>query len=448
MLRALKFFVALGLLVAVSVWFAENPGTATVLWGGYRVDAPVALVAAAAAVLLVALAFLYRLLRALRRAPGEFRARRGETRRRKGYAALSEGMVAVAAGDAARARRLAKRADVLLGDPPLTLLLSAQAAQLGGDDAAAERSFQAMLERPETEFLGLRGLLSQAMRKGAWDEALNRAERASGIHPEAPWAATALFDLLVRSGRWAQALATLDRLKKHQHWGSAEERRRRAVLTYLRALEVEELGDAGAGLRLLRQAHDLAPDFVPAAARLARRILDAGRARKGADVIEASWVIAPHPDLLAIYETIEASEDALMRIKWIQRLTMRNPAHLESHIALARVHLKAQLWGVAREHLEAAAGTAPTARVFRLMAELDEREKGDAAGARRWLVKAAEADSDPTWVCDACGTAAAAWGPLCGNCQAFDALRWRSRPRGLSLLGHEAEPEALPGPGT
>ncbi len=449
MIRAFRFFVVLGLLVAASVWFVENPGTATVHWGGYRIDAPVTLVAVAVVVLLVGLAFLYRLFQTLRRAPGELRARRGETRRRKGYEALSRGMVAVAAGDAAQARKLAKRADVLLGDPPLTLLLSAQAAQLGGDDVAAERCFRAMLGRPETEFLGLRGLLSLAMRRGTWDEALTLAERASGVHPEAPWAATALSDLLVRSGRWAQALATLERLKKHKHWGEAEERRRRAVLTYLRALEVDDLGDANAALRLLRQSHDLSPEFVPGSVRLARYILDAGRARNGADVIEAIWAVAPHPDLLAVYETIEKAEDPLTKIKWIQRLTARNPAHPESHIALGRVHLGAQLWGVAREHLEAAAETAPTARVFRLMAELEERESADAVGARRWLLKAAEADADPTWVCDACGTAAGAWGPLCDNCQAFDSLSWRSRPRGVSLIGHEpgAGPEALPRPG-
>ena len=51
-----------------------------------------------------------------------------DSKRRRGYKALSQGMVAVAAGDAGEAARLARRADGLLNDPPLTLLLSAQAA--------------------------------------------------------------------------------------------------------------------------------------------------------------------------------------------------------------------------------------------------------------------------------------------------------------------------------
>ena len=44
------------------------------------------------------------------------------------------------------------------------MLLSAQAAQLTGDDAAARRYFSGMLEQPETAFLALRGLLLQAQR--------------------------------------------------------------------------------------------------------------------------------------------------------------------------------------------------------------------------------------------------------------------------------------------
>src|SRR5205085_12292096 len=47
---------------------------------------------------------------------------------------------------------------------PLTALLRAQTAQLRGDRDAARRSFEAMLDRPETELLGLRGLFLEAHR--------------------------------------------------------------------------------------------------------------------------------------------------------------------------------------------------------------------------------------------------------------------------------------------
>src|SRR5262249_1991532 len=74
-------------------------------------------------------------------------------------------------GGCGEAKRQAKIANNLLNDPPLTLLLAAQTAQLGGDEDAARRYFTAMLEKPETAFLGLRGLLMQAMKAGDRAEA-------------------------------------------------------------------------------------------------------------------------------------------------------------------------------------------------------------------------------------------------------------------------------------
>ena len=75
-----------------------------------------------------------------RQSRAAFLRRRRERRRRAGYRALTQGMVAVAAGDPQEARRFARSADALLADPPLTLLLSAQAAQLDGDETAAKNS--------------------------------------------------------------------------------------------------------------------------------------------------------------------------------------------------------------------------------------------------------------------------------------------------------------------
>ena len=110
-------------------------------------------------ILLFVAILLHRLWRLVWRGPRDLARLNAERKRQQGYRALSQGMAAVAAGDAVEARRQAKIANAMLKDPPLTLLLAAQTAQLGGDEDAARRYFTAMLERPETSFLGLRGLL-------------------------------------------------------------------------------------------------------------------------------------------------------------------------------------------------------------------------------------------------------------------------------------------------
>ena len=161
--RWLFFLVKVGLVALAAVWVASHPGRVGFVWLGYRLDTSTGVLLAALLLLLLLFILLHALWRLIWRGPRDLGRLRTERKRRQGYRALSQGMAAVAAGDAVEARRQARLANSLLDDPPLILLLAAQTAQLGGDETAARRYFTAMLERPETAFLGLRGLLMQAL---------------------------------------------------------------------------------------------------------------------------------------------------------------------------------------------------------------------------------------------------------------------------------------------
>ena len=106
---------------------------------------------------------------ALVRLPGNILRWRRERWRRIGERAATRGLIAIAAEDAAEARRQARRARRFLPDAPLTLLLSAQSAQLNHDGNAAHHAYAAMLDRPELTAAGLRGLLRDAVQTGGRD---------------------------------------------------------------------------------------------------------------------------------------------------------------------------------------------------------------------------------------------------------------------------------------
>ena len=148
MKRATLLVVLVGLVAFAFAWIADRPGTVAITWQGWQIDAPIGMLFAAAAVLVFLSVALYALLRWLVRLPGEFIRRRRARRRRRGYAALTRGLVAVAAGDPNEARRQSRRAQVLLDEPPLTLLLSAQAAQLAEDEVGARRCSSSSRSHP------------------------------------------------------------------------------------------------------------------------------------------------------------------------------------------------------------------------------------------------------------------------------------------------------------
>jgi HemY protein len=444
-IRALFLLLLLAGFMLVVAWLADRPGNVSIVWQGWRIDTSVPILIAVVALVAAAAALVYRFWRALVGAPGSFGRWRRERRRRKGYVALTQGMVAVAAGDPDEARRQARRADVLLNEPPLTMLLSAQAAQLNGDENAAGRYFTQMLERGETEFLGLRGLLIQAMRKGEHERAIMLARRARELRPKTPWVLTTLFELETRSGDWRGAADTLGRAQRAGALPAPQARRHEAAVLVEISRNAAANGRGRDALRLAEQAHRADPDHVAAAIWLAESYIDAGKPRAAERIVEQEWTRSPHPDLLAAYRRARPVAEKLQWVKQVERLVRLAPLHRESLVALGTANLDAKLWGEARRHLTEAiqaGGGEPTVGQCRLMARLEDEEGIDREAVHRWLTRAAEAPPDPAWVCELCGAAHARWQANCSRCGSFDKLAWRAPARVQPLL--VKEPDSVP----
>ncbi|TNE38382.1 MAG: heme biosynthesis protein HemY, partial [Alphaproteobacteria bacterium] len=166
MYRVLAYCLVAFPLAAGAVWLATREGRFQADWLGYHIEMNTSL-AVVVYVALIALILLFvRWTGLVVRGPETFFAYRREHRRALGLSALSKGLVAVAAGDSAEVRKLARQAHKLLDEPALTLLLSAQAAQLDGNEKKAESFYRDMLDQEATEFLGLRGLFMIAARRG------------------------------------------------------------------------------------------------------------------------------------------------------------------------------------------------------------------------------------------------------------------------------------------
>jgi HemY protein len=458
-MRAIGGLVAIAVLVAAAVFFADNPGRVEIAWQGWQVDTSVGVLVVATILAALAVALVLWLLSLILGSPRAFLRHRRERRRRAGYQALTRGMVAVAAGDPQEARRHARRAEALLAEPPLTLLLSAQAAQIGGDDTAAKRFFTLMLDRRETEFLGLRGLFNQALREGDRGTALRLAERAAALRPSTGWALQSLFDLETRDGRWQSARVTLAKAVKAGTIASQPARHHRGVIDYELSRLTAARGDREQSLSLAAQARTLVPELATPAAHHARLLLQEGRTGPAAKAVERAWRTSPHPELAQVYRAIWNAENPLSQVVHFERLAAQNPVARESHLALAEAALAAQLWGEARRHLDQAVRADPVAsaplpanpspttspllpvssgesqggefaratpRLCLMMARVEEAERGDLARAREWLARAAHARADPRYVCANCGGDRLEWSSLCPRCGAFDTLAWRT----------------------
>ena len=425
MLRLLVFLAALGLAAWGLSWLADNPGEATVTWHGVPYTVTLMQALGIVAALTLALSLLLGLLRFLLRTPELVAQATRARRREKGFAALSSGMIAVGAGETREAQAFAFEADRYFGDEALTRLLRAQTAQLCGDRAGAAAAFHDMLANEDTHILGLRGLHVEARRAGDAPAALEYARRAYA-RAGAPWAAQAVLDDFASRGDWANALATVEANARRELIDRPTASRWRAVLKTALAEERAERDPRGA-LALAREALELAPSLVPAAALSARLAGAAGDLRRAAKLLETAYAATPHPDLADAYVRLRPGDSAADRLARARALARIAPQDPESLLVVARGALEAQDLAAARETLApllAGAGVRPTARVCLLMAEIEEAA-GDDGGVREWLARAARAPRDRAWIAQ--GLVADRWAPA-GPDGALDAFVWRAPP--------------------
>jgi HemY protein len=442
LVRTLVWFVVAAVAMFAAVWLAEQPGSITAEWHGWRLDTNVGVILIVLVVLILLSVGAWLLYRWIIGAPGALFDTWGESKRRRGYQALTQGLAAVAAGDGAEAQKNARKAEALLSEPPLTLLLSAQAAQLTGDRDGAKRAFNAMLDDEQMAFLGLRGLIAQSLRDGDQGQALAYAERAFKLRPQTPWVVHSLFDMQAQIGRWREAQDTLDAGLRRKVVTADKGRTLKALLLVERSRAAERDGSDADALALAREGFGLAPERIAVSSRLAELQIKTGDGRRAMRTLERGWALAPHPDLAALYLKASGENDALKRVGIVRKLAAQKPDDLESNLALAQAALDAGLWGEARRYLDAAGGTNPPVRVCRLMAEVEERAQSDQAKVHEWLARAATAPADKAWRCAACGAHHEAWHSVCESCGAFGTLHWRAP----GTYGHVLPPELAPRP--
>jgi HemY protein len=280
-----------------------------------------------------------------------------------------------------------------------------------------------MLDRPETELLGLRGLFLEARRSSDHEAARALAEQAVKRDPKLGWGVNALFDLQARAGDFEGALDTLAIARSNGHVEAEMALRRRAVLLTAEAREVEA-DNSDKALSLATEALRLAPSLVPAAEIAGRILASKGESRLASRVIARTWKLSPHPDLAVVYAFAKPGEAPRERVKRVKYLVSLTPDDVEGPIAVANAAIEAHEWDEAREALAPYLDGRPPARICTLMARIEAGEQGDKGREREWLARAVRAPRDRAWIAD--GYVSDRWLPVSPVTGAVDGFEWKA----------------------
>lgn len=344
---------------------------------------------------------------------------------RRGFDALSEGLVAMAEGDGRTAITRARKAERLLARPDLTNLLMAQASAANGDAETAKAYYKTMASEQKTAFVGVKGLLTQALDKGETERALKLAQHAFTLKPKSTEVMSTLFGLQSNEDDWSGARETLSAMTRANALPRDIAGRREAVLMLAEA-EIAVASDNTEKARdLALRANKKSPGLAPAAVMAARLTAKSESPRRASRILKEAWRQAPHPDIAAAFAALAPEETPAERRKRFRDLTKAAPDHVETQMLNAELALADNDFGEAKAIAEKLIVDHPTARSLSIMAAAEKGGGADDATIRAWLAKAISAARGPQWICDKCGAHHREWSPTCDDCEAFDTLSWR-----------------------
>ena len=405
--RLLSLFILIMLAASAASWLMAQPGNLSIEWLGWQMEMPSSLAVTLVVVFALILVFFDRLQRALRSMPGWLGGRWRERRDTAGHQALTLGLMAVSAGEPVEARKQAARARRLLNAPQLTGLLSAQAAHLAGDHAAARRYFTALTDDQDTAFLGQIGLMRLAVDAEDSPAALKAGRKALDLKPQSALAATQLLQLHADQQNWTAALdviAIVIKDRKKQTGIVPELLVRQHIALYyldgLAALETEEDTACATGQFLAALRND--PAFLPAIFALTNLYLKNGSKRKAIKLLETSFALVPHAGiadwLLALWDDNDGNS-----IARLIKLIPKKPEPLQQ----AAYHIVSDM--------AASKGLDGEAKRLRALHDASMAAFG--------------------WQCGVCKSRHDSWHSLCPACGQFAGLKWQQPEKVTPLLG-------------
>ena len=421
MINLLLLVIFVTCLGVTAAWVAENPGQVTMYWLDWRIDTNFAFLLLLLIALSFTTAFFIIVIRKIILAPGQISTARKLKLHRRGLTELTYGVAALASADIRHAERHTKKAERLLGQTPLTLLLSAQIARSQGDEVKTRALLTAMLDHKETEYMAARSLSDVASKQQMFPAALAMAERAHEINPKDTSASVAMIGLYLRLGQWPEAMnaAARNRLRH------ADRQHYKGIVHLKQGMSLFAGGNKLAALAHARSAIRLLPHFVPAILFAATAMNANGQKDKAVKLLLSAWKKSPHPEIAILLQNIVANESKEKQLKTMRSIVAAAPKDVESALAFARTAILHKEWELARKSLKAALAKEESARACKLMADLEQGEFSDFDAAGRWMTKAAAAAPDSAWTCRACGHVADTWDAHCPSCGTFDSLEWK-----------------------
>ena len=404
MIKILKFFIYICIIVIPVVWLSNYPGEVNILWKNYLIETNALGLVAVISILFAVIILFYRIYFYIKNFPRQFVLKKKEKNLALAQNTLSKISLALSKGDLKSIEKNARKIKKQLNEHVFSTFLIAQSAIHAKEYSKAEKYLNILKNNKDVEFLAYKNLAYVSIKQAKDELAVKFLKKAHFLDDKDLWVTEQLSLMLAKLNKWSEAVKVLKFINSTNS----------PLLLEKKAYFMVESGVKPT------QNPDLSLASIPTVLKIIEFYVDNSNEKKALDVISKTWEKFQYLDMILIFFKQESYDVrvALRRFKKIYN-TIKNVDTDETRLAIAFSAFEAKLWGKTKNYLQLISKNNIDKRVMSLWDRLSNSStKIDIPNLPK------KVHEDPLWSCSMCNNKIEDWVIKCDRCGSIGSFYW------------------------
>ena len=422
MLRLLYIFFQFIILLIIASWAIQNSKPVSFVFRDITILTSTSVLIIGLLVVVIICLLLQRFIFFLKQSKQKYKFYRERSIIEKGHNSFVQGMVALANKDFKRVIIEAKNANKYLKNKSLSLLLTSETLKIEKKFDQLNIVYEEMLNEPNMNLLGLRGLMEQNLRAQDYHHAFIYGEKLLHLNPKIEKLYETLINIIGKTNNWQKMIYLSEQSLKYKIIDKKTYIENKSI-AYFEIAKIKHKSFEQESIELIEKALKLKENFAPYVSFYIQLLINNNKLDKAKKVLRKTWTAFPHPHLKQHMQAL-AKALKISYLDLVKHIVSNTKDNYESRILLAESYIENQSWDDARLKIKSLLNHKPYRDVCLLMAKIEEGYSGDSHKINAWISRSNLGKLSKIWVCHISGISQTNWTSV-SKAGYFNSLEWK-----------------------
>ena len=424
MIRYLFILFQFIVLLIIASWSIQNSKPISFLLHDITITTSTSFVIIGLIIIIIIVLLLQRFVFFVKQSSQKYKFYRERSIYQKGYNSFLQGMVAIANKDFKKAILESKNINKYLKDRSLSLLLKSESLKIEKKYNELNNVYEEMLNNPQTNLLGLRGLMEQNIRAQDYHHAFVYGEKLFYLNPRIDKLYETLVNIIAKTNNWHKFLQINDQSLQYKVIDKKIYAENKSIAFYEIA-KIKQHSSTKESIDLMEKALKLRENFSPYVNFYIQILINENQLEKAKKILKKTWTVLPHPCLKNVIKILaKKMKVSYYEIsKFITSNLLDNP---ETRILLTEALIEENNWTDARNQIKLLLEHKPLKQVCLLMAKIEEGDSGDPQKIDAWIARSNTGKLGKIWICQVSGLTQDNWTSISLSGY-FNSLVWQNQ---------------------